>query len=76
MRKEVRKPRKMEGPFIWTNEHESTFQSIQHAIVTNAMAMPDPDRQYHLAVDASKRASAGRSSSLKGLARTSKLRIA
>ena len=58
-RRAVSKPRKMEGPFVWTDAHESTFQSIKHAIVTNAMAMPDPDKQSHLAVDASKKGIGG-----------------
>lgn len=55
----VRKPRKVEGPFIWTAEHECAFQAIKQAIATNAMAPPDPDLQYHLAVDASKRGIGG-----------------
>ena len=66
-RKAVKKPWKMEGPFIWTNELESAFQSIKNAIVTNAMALPDPDRQYHLAVDASKRGVGGALFQLEGI---------
>ena len=66
-RKAVKKPRKIEGPFIWTDEHECAFQSIKHAIVTNAMALPDSDRQYHLAVDASKRGVGGALFQLEGI---------
>ena len=66
-RKAAKKPQKMEGPFVWTDEHESAFQSIKNAIVTNAMALPDPDRQYHLAVDASKRRVGGALFQLEGI---------
>ena len=66
-RKAVKKPRKMEGPFVWTDEQDSAFQSIKHAIVTNAMALPDPDHQYHLAVDASKKGIGGALFQLEGI---------
>lgn len=49
-----KKPRKVEGPFVWTDEYECAFQAIKQAIATNAMAPSDPDLQYHLAADASK----------------------
>ena len=55
----VKKLPKVEGLFIWTAEHECAFQAIKQAIATNAMAPPDPDLQYHLAVDASKRGIGG-----------------
>ena len=58
-KRKVSKPRKVEGPFIWTAEHECAFQAIKQAIATNAMASPNPDLQYHLAVDASKRGIGG-----------------
>jgi len=35
------------------------FQAIKQAIANNAIASPDPNRQYHLAVDASKRGIGG-----------------
>ena len=44
-KKAVKKPQKMEGPFIWTEEYENAFQSIKQAIATNAMAQPDSDQQ-------------------------------
>ena len=67
-KKAVKKPQKMEGPFIWTEEHENAFQSIKQVIVTNAMAQPDSDQQYHLAVDASKRGIGGALFQLEGVA--------
>ena len=51
----MKKSLKVEGPFVWTNEHEHVLWAIKHAKATNAMAPPDPDLQYHLAVDASQR---------------------
>lgn len=54
-----RKLHEVEGPIVWTNEHECAVQAIKEAIATNAMAPPDLDQQYHLAVDASKRGVGG-----------------
>ena len=67
MKRAVKKPRKIEGPFIWTDEHECAFQSIKQAIATNAMAQPDSDQQYHLAVDASKKGIGGALFQLEGM---------
>ena len=67
MRKALNKPRKMDGAFVWTDEQESTFQSIKHAIVTNAMSLPDHDHQYHLANDASKKRIRGSLFQLEGI---------
>jgi hypothetical protein len=47
------------APFSWTPEKEASFLAIKHAIAENAMAAVDPSLQYHLAVDASKRATGG-----------------
>ena len=55
----AKKPRKVEGPFRWTSEQDSAFQAIKRAISDNAMAPPDPELQYHLAVDASKKGIGG-----------------
>ena len=43
------------GQFNWTREEEVAYQAIKQAIVNNAMALPDPQGQYYLAVDASKK---------------------
>ena len=67
-KKAVKKPRKVQGPFIWTSEHECAFQSIKQAIAMNAMAQPDPNQQYHLAVDASKKGIGGALFQLEGIA--------
>jgi len=40
--------------FRWSAEKEVAFRAIKHAIATNAMALPDPHSQYHLAVEASR----------------------
>jgi len=45
--------------FKWTEEKNIAFEAVKQAIVNNAMAAPDPHAQYHLAVDASKRAIGG-----------------
>ena len=66
-RKVVKKPQKVEGPFVWTDEQDSVFQSINHEIVTNAIALPDPDHQYQLAVDASKKGIGGALFQLEGI---------
>ena len=42
-----------EGALIWTAEHEEAFQVVKRAIMANAMASPDLEQKYHLAVDAS-----------------------
>jgi len=39
----------------WRREKEVTFQAIKQSISINAIALPDPEGQYHLAVDASKK---------------------
>ena len=44
-----------EIPFQWSKESDVAFQAIKQAIANNTMALPDPEAQYHLAVDASKR---------------------
>jgi len=46
--------RKEKQDFEWTKEREVAFQAIKPSISSNAMALPDPEEQYHLAVDASK----------------------
>jgi transposase InsO family protein len=67
-RKKAKKPRKMLGPFRWTEEQNCAFQTIKNAIAMNAMASPDTDQQYHLAVDASKRGIGGVLFQLEGIA--------
>jgi hypothetical protein len=47
------------APFEWTAEKEASFLAIKNVISENAMAAVDPTLQYHLAVDASKRATGG-----------------
>jgi hypothetical protein len=47
------------GPFVWTAEKEQSFLAVKQAIAENAMASVDLKLQYHLAVDASKRATGG-----------------
>lgn len=64
----AKKLRKEEGPFQWTDEQDCAFRAMKLAIVTNAMALPDPERQYHLAVDASKRGIGGVLFQLDGIA--------
>ena len=54
--------------FTWSREKEVAFQAIKHAIANNAMALPDPHGQYHLAVDASKLDIGGVLFQLEGLA--------
>ena len=54
--------------FTWSREKEVAFQAIKHAIGNNAMALPDPHGQYHLAVDASKLGIGGVLFQLEGLA--------
>ena len=63
----AKKLRKREGTFIWTEEHEEAFQAVKRAITTNAMASPDPEQQYHLAVDASKKGVGGALFQLNGI---------
>jgi hypothetical protein len=46
-------------PFVWTEEKNQSFLAVKQAIAENAMASVDPMLQYHLAVDASKRATGG-----------------
>jgi hypothetical protein len=46
-------------PFEWTAEKDASFLAVKAAISDNAMASVDPRVQYHLAVDASKRATGG-----------------
>jgi hypothetical protein len=47
------------GPFVWTAEKDQSFLAVKQAIAENAMASVDLKLQYHLAVDASKRATGG-----------------
>jgi len=53
--------------FNWNSEKETAFQAIKQAISNNAMALPDPSAQYHLALDASKRGIGGVLFQLAGL---------
>ena len=46
----------VDKPFEWTEVQQEAFIYIKEAIQNNAMAGADPDLQYHLAMDASKRA--------------------
>ena len=64
----AKKPHKVEGPFQWTDEQDCAFRAIKLAIVNNAMALPDPERQYHLAVDARRRGIGGVLFQLDGIA--------
>ena len=45
--------------FIWDSERNTAFEAIKQAIANNAMAAPNPNAQYHLAVDASKKGLGG-----------------
>ena len=54
--------------FTRRREKEVAFQVIKHAIANNAMALPNPHGQYHLAVDASKLGMGGVLFQLEGLA--------
>ena len=65
--KGAKKSRKRAGLFTWTIEHEEAFQALKQAITTNAMASPDPEQQYHLAVDASKKGIGGTLFQLDGI---------
>ena len=65
--KAAKKPRKKEAPFIWTTEQENAFQATKQAIANNAMALPNPEDQYYLAVDASKRGIGGALFQLNGI---------
>lgn len=56
----VERNRQMEErEFYWNREKEIAFQAIKRAIAGNAMALPNPQGQYHLAVDASKKGIGG-----------------
>ena len=44
-----------EREFYWNREKEIAFQAIRRAIAGNSMALPNPQGQYHLAVDASRK---------------------
>ena len=55
----AKKPRKKEGTFRWTSEQDAAFNAVKHVIANNAMAPPDAEQQYQLAVDASKRGIGG-----------------
>jgi hypothetical protein len=55
------------APFEWTSEKNASFLAVKAAIAENAMAAVDPTLQYHLAVDASKRATGGVLFQLHGL---------
>lgn len=67
MKKGGKKVRKVQGLFQWTEEQNCAFQAIKLAIATNAMASPDVESQYHLAVDASKRGIGGVLFQLEGI---------
>ena len=56
-----------EVPFQWSKERDVAFQAMKQAIANNAMALPDPEAQYHLAVDASKRGIGGIVFQLEGI---------
>ncbi len=43
----------------WTNRQQKSFKAIKAAIMENAMAGADPERQFHLCTDASKRGVGG-----------------
>jgi len=58
----------MQHEFYWDREKKVAFQAIKQAIANNAMAAPNPDAQYHLAVDASKRGIGGVLFQLEGIA--------
>ena len=45
--------------FLWDTDKNTAFEAIKQAIANNAMAAPDPNAQYHLAVDASKKGLGG-----------------
>jgi len=45
--------------FIWDSDRNTAFEAIKQAIANNAMAAPNPNAQYHLAVDASKKGLGG-----------------
>ena len=45
--------------FQWTTDKENAFGLVKQAIAENAMAGPDPKLQFHMAVDASKKAMGG-----------------
>jgi len=53
-KREKKKSKRAVGEFEWNREKEVAFQAIKQVIANNAMASPDPNGQYHLAVDASK----------------------
>ena len=62
MRNEASEPHELgkeKQNFEWTKEKEVAFQAIKQSISSNAMALPDPEEQYHLAVDASKKGVGG-----------------
>ena len=46
-------------PFQWTRAKEDAFALIKQSIAENAMAGPDCELQFHMAVDASKKAIGG-----------------
>jgi len=45
--------------FTWDTERNTAFEAIKQAISNNAMASPDPQGQYHIAIDASKQGIGG-----------------
>jgi len=47
------------GEFYRDGNKEIAFQAIKQAIANNAMASPNPNTQYHIAVDASKKGIGG-----------------
>src|SRR5437879_2261490 len=45
---------KIRDEFVWSKAKDVAFQAIKMAIANNAMASPNLQEQYHLAVDVSK----------------------
>ncbi|RDI83557.1 hypothetical protein Vi05172_g6513 [Venturia inaequalis] len=45
--------------FVWTEACEKAFQACKNAILNNICAAGDPDKQYHVATDASKGGAGG-----------------
>ncbi|RPA71000.1 DNA/RNA polymerase, partial [Ascobolus immersus RN42] len=41
------------GNFVWPSECEASFQHVKQSVLQNAVSSGDPQRQYHLATDAS-----------------------
>lgn len=65
--KATKKSGKREGPFIWTIERDKACQSLKQEIISNTMASPDPEQEYYLAVEASKKGIGGTLFQLDGI---------